>query len=99
MSSVTGVSTVDEVPSTDCNAPLRGVPTWLATAKVNFTCTNCPKRPSRAARFEPVAAEPRALLAEAPEAELEEVEIEDLDEETELELGADDLDEPKTDKE
>ena len=80
---------------TDCNAPLRGVPTWLATAHVNFTCNNCPKRPSRAARFEPTV-EPRALLAEDPEVELEGVELEEVEEDTELELAAEDLDEPKT---
>ena len=83
----------------DCNAPLRGVPTWLATAKVNFTCTNCPKRPSRAARFEPVAEAPRALLAETADPDLEVAELEDIEEEGELDLAADDLDEPKTDKE
>ena len=76
---------------TDCNAPLKGVPTWLATAKVSFTCTNCPKRPSRVARFEPTV-EPRALLAEDPDAEAPE--IEELDEEVELD-GADDLDDSK----
>ena len=79
---------------TDCNAPLRGVPTWLATARVNFTCNNCPKRPSRAARFEPVI-EARAPIAEDPEVELEGVEIEEAEEDSELELAADDLDEPK----
>ena len=82
----------------DCNAPLKGVPTWLATAHVKFTCNNCPKRPSRAARFEP-AVEPRAVLAEAPDAELEEAEIEDMDDETELDLAADDLDGPKAEAE
>ncbi len=76
---------------TDCNAPLKGVPTWLATAKVNFTCTNCPKRPSRAARFEPTV-EPRALHTEEPE--LEAVEVEELDDEVEMD-AVDDLDDAK----
>jgi hypothetical protein len=66
---------------TDCNAPLKGVPSWLANAKVNFTCTNCPKRPSRAARYEPVI-EARVVHSEDADAEI--AEIEDLDEEAEL---------------
>lgn len=83
---------------TDCNAPLRGVPAWLATAKVNFTCNNCPKRPSRAARFEP-AVEPRAVLAAEADPELEVAAPEELDEEADLVLAADDLDEPKSEGE
>ena len=82
----------------DCGAPVRGVPAWLATAKVSFACNNCPKRPSRAARFEP-AVEPRAVLADAAEVDLEAVVLEELEEEGDLDLAADELDEPKTDKE
>ena len=38
---------------TDCGATFKAVPTWLVGAKVKFSCTNCPKRPSRVARHEP----------------------------------------------
>lgn len=82
---------------TDCGATFKGVPIWLATAKVKFTCTNCPKRPSRAAaRFEPPVAAAAAL---DPEADMDAVEIEDVDEEADLELGTDDLEEAKDEKE
>lgn len=80
---------------TDCGAPLKGVPAWLATAKVNFTCTNCPKRPSRAARFEP-AVEPRALVADDPE--LEGVELDEIEEDGDLDVVGDDLDEAKVEE-
>ena len=32
------------IKCTDCGAVFRGIPAWLTTAKVKFTCTNCPKR-------------------------------------------------------
>lgn len=77
---------------TDCGAPLKGVPTWLSNAKVNFTCTNCPKRPSRAARFEPVI-EARAIVADDPE--LEGVELDEIEEDADLDTVGEDLDDPK----
>ena len=88
----------EAVRCVDCGAPVRGVPAWLATANVSFTCNNCPKRPSRAPRLEPVA-EPRALLADDAEVDLEAVDLEELDEEADLDLAADDLDEPNATKE
>ena len=38
---------------TDCGATFKAVPKWLVGAKVKFSCTNCPKRPSRVPRYEP----------------------------------------------
>jgi len=81
----------------DCGATFKGVPSWLATAKVKFTCTNCPKRPSRVARFEPPMAAAAVLEAD-PETDLNAVEIEDLDEDAEVDLGTDDLDDAKGEK-
>ena len=84
---------------TDCGATFKGVPIWLATAKVKFTCTNCPKRPSRAvARFEPPATTAAALDTDA-DADIDAVEIDDMDEEADIDLGADDLEDAKDEKE
>jgi hypothetical protein len=68
----------------DCGAPLKGVPSWLATAKVNFSCSNCPKKPARAARIEPVAELPALLSADPELADI--VLDEDIDEEAEIEI-------------
>lgn len=89
-----------EVPRCyDCGAPLKAVPTWLATAKVSFTCTACPRRSSRVARFDaPVeAVSPRAALLADPD--LEGDDVDELDEEADLELPAEDLDASKDDLE
>lgn len=84
---------------TDCGATFKGVPSWLATAKVKFTCTNCPKRPSRGvARFEPPVAAAAVLDPEA-DIDLDAVEIDEIDEEADLDLGTDDLDDVKDEKE
>lgn len=82
---------------TDCGATFKGVPAWLATAKVKFTCTNCPKRPSRIARFEPPAVTAIALDSDR-DPDLDGAEIEDMDEDADLDMGADDLDDAKDDK-
>ena len=72
---------------TDCGAVFKGVPAWLSTASVKFSCTNCPKRPSRLARFD---AAPAASLVkdkeEDDDADIDAVEIEDLDDDADLEL-------------
>ena len=85
----------EAIRCSDCGAIFKGVPSWLRGAKVKFTCTNCPKRPSRLARYEP----PVVSAAErtSGDVDLEAVEIEDLDEEADLDLP-DDLDDPKDDK-
>lgn len=92
------------IKCSDCGATFKAVPAWLRTAKVKFTCTNCPKRPSRAvARFES-APEPRAALADDPDApavdiDSVEAELDDLDDAGEVEdVPADELDEPADDK-
>ena len=84
----------EAIRCSDCGAVFKGVPTWLQGAKVKFTCTNCPKRPSRLARFEPQVA---AATARSVDEDLEGAEIEDLDEDADLDLP-DDLDDPKDDK-
>ncbi len=83
---------------TDCGTVFKGVPSWLSTAKVKFSCTNCPKRPSRIARFDPPAAPSAALLAE-PDADLDAVEVDDADEEADLDMDAVELDAVQDDKE
>jgi hypothetical protein len=83
----------------DCNAPLRSVPAWMATAKVKFTCNSCPKRSSRApvARFDtpletrasPVGGDPDMDISAVP----------DMEEDLDADISLEDLDEPKDDKE
>ena len=86
----------EAIRCSDCGAVFKGVPTWLQGAKVKFTCTNCPKRPSRLARFEPPVAAASPRSAEADE-DLEPSEIEDMDEDADMDLP-DDLDDSKDDK-
>ena len=78
----------EAIRCSDCGATFKGVPSWLRGAKVKFTCTNCPKRPSRLARYEPPAASINA------DADLEAVEIEDMDEDADLD-ASDEMDDPK----
>ncbi len=84
----------EAIRCSDCGAVFKGVPSWLRGAKVKFTCTNCPKRPSRLARYEPPAA---TIMPMSADPDLEAVEIEDLDEDADLDLP-DDLDDSKDDK-
>lgn len=88
----------EAIRCTDCGATFKGVPSWLATAKVKFTCTNCPKRPSRAiARFEaPIA--PAAVLDADPDVELDGAEMDEIDEEVDLDIS-DELEDVKDEKE
>ena len=76
---------------TDCGAVFKAVPSWLVGAKVKFSCTNCPKRPSRAARFEVAPAAITTMTAE-PEDDLDAIAVDDLDDEADLELPADEMD-------
>jgi len=83
----------------DCGAVFKGVPSWLGGAKVKFTCTNCPKRPSRALpRLEPTTAALPAVRT-GPDGDIDDVPMDDLEEEPDLELAADDLDDIKDKKE
>ena len=88
----------EAIRCSDCGATFRGVPSWLATARVKFTCTNCPKRPSRAvARFEqPIvtAAVPNADR----EVDMDAADMDEIDEEADLDVGADGLEDVKEEK-
>ena len=85
----------EAIRCTDCGATFRGVPSWLATAKVKFTCTNCPKRPSRAiARFEPPVAAAAVVEAD-PEADMDAAEIDEIDEDADMDINPDDLEDDK----
>ncbi len=88
----------EAIRCTDCGATFKGVPSWLATAKVKFTCTNCPKRPSRAvARFEPPVVV--ATVAEAdPDVDMDAAEMDETDEDADMDISADELDDAKDDK-
>ncbi len=82
----------------DCNTAFPAIPAWLATAKVKFTCNNCPKRPSRGnTRFEAVA-EPvlRTSVVSDPDIDIDDTD--DTDDVADLEVSLDDLDEDKDDK-
>jgi len=85
----------EAIRCTDCGATFRGVPSWLATAKVKFTCTNCPKRPSRAiARFEPPVAAAAVVDAD-PEADMDAAEMDEIDEDADLDINPEDLEDDK----
>lgn len=88
----------EAIRCSDCGATFKGVPSWLGTAKVKFTCTNCPKRPSRAiARFDPpvVAA---AVLEADPEVDMDAAELDETDEEADLDISADEAEDVKDEK-
>lgn len=84
----------EAIRCSDCGATFKGVPSWLRGAKVKFTCTNCPKRASRLARYEPPAA---TISAMSSETDLDAAEIEDMDEDADLDLS-DEMDDSKDDK-
>jgi len=85
----------EAIRCSDCGATFKGVPSWLRGAKVKFTCTNCPKRPSRLARFEPPVV---SAAVRTPNSDLEPGEMDDLDEEADIDLS-DEMDDIKDDKE
>jgi hypothetical protein len=82
----------ETIRCSECSTPFKGVPTWLTTAKVTFTCTSCPKKGTRGgvARFEPII-ESRSTQAVELDGDLEDVDIEALDEDAEIDLGDDDI--------
>ena len=90
-----------EVPRcSDCGAALKSIPTWLADAKVNFTCSACPRRSARSAASIAAARPietPVRLTAADPDLEGED--MEDIDEDADLDLGADELDDVKEEAE
>lgn len=89
-----------EVPHCiDCGTALKAVPTWMATAKVSFTCGACPRRSARGG----VATAPRlerpleARSASSEDAVPEVEDIEDTDEDADLDLPVDEIDDEKED--
>lgn len=89
-----------EVPRcSDCGTALKSVPTWLANAKVSFTCSACPRRSTRGAaataRLDRPAETSARLTSDDPDLEVDE--IEELDEDADLDLGAEELDDVKED--
>jgi hypothetical protein len=81
----------DVIRCTECSIPFKGVPLWLTTAKVTFTCTSCPKKGSRGlARFEPAPEEPSSPIADLEhDSDLDAVEMDDDDQV--LDLGEEEL--------
>lgn len=92
-----------EVPRcSDCGTALKSVPTWLANAKVSFTCSACPRRSSRGAaaaastRLErPAETASSRLPGDDPDLDTDE--IEELEEDADLDIGAEELDDVKED--
>lgn len=80
----------EAIRCTDCGAVFKGVPAWLSTASVKFSCTNCPKRPSRLARFDAAPAASLIKAKDEDDDDLDAVEIEDLDEDAEPDIDEDD---------
>ncbi|MGI4790785.1 MAG: hypothetical protein ACRYFS_18295 [Janthinobacterium lividum] len=62
---------------------------------MKFTCTNCPKRPSRLARYEPPVVSATSSMKE--DSDLEAGEIEDMDEDADMDMS-DEMDDSKEDK-
>ena len=88
----------ETIRCSECGAPVRGVPSWLAGADVKFTCSSCPRRSGRVARFEP-AGESRVALAGDADPDLDLAEIDDLDEDADADLEmSEELDDAKEDK-
>ena len=83
----------ETIRCSECSTPFKGVPTWLATAKVTFTCTSCPKKGTRGTlhRFEPVV-ETRSSSTMDLDGEMEDVDMEALEEDADMDIAEDDLD-------
>ena len=82
----------ETIRCSECSTPFKGVPSWLATAKVTFTCTSCPKKGTRGtlARFEP-AIDVRSTEKDDIDTDIEEVDIDTMEDDADLELGDEDL--------
>ena len=76
---------------TDCGATFKAVPTWLVGAKVKFSCTNCPKRPSRVARYEPAPVIMTTMEAD-PDDEMDGDIPDDSEDDADLDLASDEMD-------
>ena len=87
----------------DCGAVFKAVPSWLATAKVKFTCTSCPRRSSRSGvRFEPAVEPVRAAVDLDSDNVVRTVDIDgmddDADNDADMDMSADDLEAMDEDK-
>jgi len=89
----------ETIRCSECSTPFKGVPTWLATAKVTFTCTSCPKKGTRGGmmRFEP-AVETRSSSSVDLDGDPDEAEIEVFEDDADLEIGDEDLESIGDDK-
>jgi hypothetical protein len=65
-----------------CGKPIEKVPVWLASAKAEFVCNNCPNRSAKNIAFVSLETEPKvaAQLDETDPVDVEEL-AEDLEEE------------------
>jgi hypothetical protein len=91
----------DVIRCSECGTPFKGVPLWLANAKVTFTCTSCPKKGSRGlARFEPAPEEVSSQIAELDrDPDLDGVDGVELDDDDQvIDLGEEELEPMADDK-
>jgi len=57
-----------------CGKPIEKVPMWLASAKVEFVCNNCPNRTAKNIAFVTLESEPKpAALVEGVDLDPEEL--------------------------
>jgi hypothetical protein len=47
-----------------CGKPIEKVPEWLAGAKVEFVCNNCPNRSTKNIAFVSLETEPKAVAVD-----------------------------------
>lgn len=60
-----------KIHCSSCGKPIEKVPEWLASAKVEFVCNNCPNRSTKNIAFVTLDTEPK------PAAHLDDPEIEE----------------------
>jgi len=84
----------ETIRCSECSTPFKGVPTWLATAKVTFTCTSCPKKGTRGTlhRFEPAVEARSSSSTIELDSDIEDVDMEALEEDADMDIAEDDLD-------
>ena len=60
-----------------CGKPIEKIPNWLASAKVDFVCNNCPNRSTKNIAFVTLEAEPKLVKADDDDIEIS---LEDIEE-------------------
>ena len=61
-----------------CGKAIEKLPTWLASANVEFICNNCPNRQTKNIAFVDLSPEPKTVITdEEEETDVEEVEDEE----------------------